>query len=207
MMRSDVTAAIIVGGKARRLSGLVKSLILVGRQTIVDRQVALLRPRVREVVVSAAEPLVWTSLPVILDRHADAGPMAGVTAVLAETQAPWVLAVAGDMPLLSAAVIDLLLAGATAEVDAVVPRVGGHVEPLLAMYGARCLPVMLDRLARVATRMADVSLDAMLKVAWVEDAQLRAVDPELSSFRNINTASDLHALTAQSSRASNSPSS
>ena len=43
----DVSALILAGGKATRFGGLAKHTIVVDGQTIFERQVALLRPRVK----------------------------------------------------------------------------------------------------------------------------------------------------------------
>ena len=69
--------------------------------------------------------------------------------------------------------------------DAIVPVVDGYEEPLHALYHRRCLPAIEARLAagqrRVISFMPDV------RTLYVQEEDLRAVDPQLHSFFNTNT--------------------
>lgn len=72
-----------------------------------------------------------------------------------------------------------------------------------AVYGQSCLTVMESRLAQGRYRLRDV-LDA-LRVRWVDDDEVRRVDPEGRSFLNANTPQDwrelMHAFDRQASEA------
>ncbi len=184
---ADVTGCILAGGRGRRAGGAIKPLLTVDGERIVDRQRRVLAPRVAGLMLAVAGPgpLDDLGLPTVVDRHADRGPLAGIDAVLAGHDRPWLLVVAGDMPDLSGAVVDLLLAARADAVDAVVPRIGGFAEPLLALYGRGAAPVIADALLRGALRTGGV-LDR-LRVAWLAEDAVRAVDPSLASFRNLNT--------------------
>jgi len=50
----DVTALILAGGKATRLGGIAKHELVIDGATIFARQVAVLAPRVAELIVSAS---------------------------------------------------------------------------------------------------------------------------------------------------------
>ena len=188
---ADVTGCILAGGRARRLAGAVKPLLVVDGATILDRQRAVLAPRVREIVVAVATPGTGLApdLREVVDPIADAGPLAGVVAALTATTTPWLLAVAGDMPSLAPAVLDLLIAAAGDQVDAVAARIGGWPEPLCALWHRRGLPRLAARLASGAYQVA-AALTAG-PVAWLDEAAVRAVDPTLACFANVNRASDL----------------
>jgi len=184
----DVTGCILAGGRGRRLGGALKPLLIVDGERIVDRQRRVLAPRVAELLIAVAGPgpLAELGLPAVIDRHPDAGPLAGVDAALAARARPWLLVVAGDMPDLRGAVLDLLLAARRADVDAVVPRIGGYPEPLLALYGLTAAPVIARALAD--GRRKSQAILAELRVAWIDEAAVRAVDPDLASLRNVNHA-------------------
>src|SRR5262245_1451862 len=121
-----VTAVILAGGKATRFGGVDKRAIVVDGATIFERQCAVLRPRVSEILVSGPRPT--PGFRTVADVVPDAGPLAGIAAALAATATPWLLVVAGDMPSVDEALIDLVLArvtGSGAEVDAIGIRIGG----------------------------------------------------------------------------------
>lgn len=188
---AELTACILAGGRARRMGGAAKPLLIVDGVTILDRQRALLAPRCREVILALAGPgpLADRGLRVVHDRIADAGPLAGITAALAAIDTPWLLAIAGDMPAIAPAVLDRLIALAAADVDAVAPRIGGRPEPLCALWHRRCLPALDARLGRGACKVAAAFDD--LRVAWLDEAAVRALDPSLASFRNLNRPDEL----------------
>ena len=167
---AELTACILAGGRARRMGGAVKPLLEVDGATILARQRAVLAPRAREIILAVAAPGAGLAddLREVIDGAPAAGPLAGIVAALAAIDTPWLLAVAGDMPHLAPAVLDLLIAHARADVDAVAARVGGWPEPLCALWHRRALPV-----------------------AWVDEAAVRAVDPALACFTNVNRADDL----------------
>lgn len=189
----DVAAAIIAGGQARRLEGRVKALIQVQGRTVLDRQLAVLAPAFPAMAISANDPTPFraTGLPVLPDSRPGLGPLAGIAAALAWCPAPYLLVVAGDMPYVDAPVIDLLLAGRGPGVDVVVPFIGGLPEPLLALYARSCLPVAEQRLRAGRHKTAGLITEEGLLVRRVDEPALRAVDPALRCFTNLNAASDL----------------
>jgi molybdopterin-guanine dinucleotide biosynthesis protein A len=186
-----VAAAVIAGGRGERMGGAVKAALVVDGRSIAERQIEALRREFARVLVVANEPGPWSGLGVeiIPDRRAGAGPLGGIEAALAATRSqPGVVCVAGDMPFLPPGLLALLRDRAP-EADAVAPRVAGRPEPLLARYAGRCLPVVEAALARGENAVH--ALLASLDVAWIDEAELRAVDPTLSALTNINTPEDL----------------
>jgi molybdopterin-guanine dinucleotide biosynthesis protein A len=188
---ADVTGCILAGGRGSRLGGAIKPLLVVDGERIVDRQRRALAPRVAELLLAVAAadgPLAEVGLPLIVDRRPGAGPLAGIDAALAARARPWLLVVAGDMPALAPALLDRLLAARAPAVDAIVPRVNGYPEPLLAVYAASAGPVIARALADGRRRTQAIL--AELRVTWIDEPALRAVDPALASFRNVNEPGD-----------------
>jgi molybdopterin-guanine dinucleotide biosynthesis protein A len=190
MVRSDVTALILAGGRATRLGGVDKHALVVDGLSIFDRQCNVLLPRVADIIVSAQ-----SSIPghrTVADRVAGAGPLAGIAAGVAEARTPWLMVIAGDMPYISAALIDRLLALATAEVDAVGIRIGGLPEPLVCVLRVAAVRAHLERrLAGGLLKASALLTDDGLRVAWIEEEDLRAIDPELRALFNVNSPEDL----------------
>ncbi|HTM21662.1 MAG TPA: molybdenum cofactor guanylyltransferase [Kofleriaceae bacterium] len=188
----DATAVILAGGRATRMGGALKPLLLVHGVTILERQLDVLQPRFAEVVISSndADAFAGRGLRVIADAAPGLGPLAGLAAALAAARTELVFAIAGDMPWLAPAAIDLLfdrLGGA----DAAAPFLRAGVEPLHALYRTSCLPVIARRLADGALRTAGVLEDPALHVVRIGEDELRALDPALRFLANVNQPSDL----------------
>jgi molybdopterin-guanine dinucleotide biosynthesis protein A len=194
-MELDVTALVLAGGRARRLGGRNKALLQVGGATLLDRLVAELTPRVARVWISLAEPATWTALPALLDPEPDMGPLGGIAAGLAAAPG-WLLAVAVDMPYLRGEVLDLLLERARrgGNPDAIAFRLGGLPEPLVALWGKSTACVVSQRLADRRLKVAAALLDPQLHVEWIDEEEVRRVDPELRAFVNVNSVTDAAAL-------------
>lgn len=131
-MTADVSALILGGGKASRMGGVDKRFINVEGTPIFYRQLAVLEPRVSEVILSGPyderpQPR-RTMLPMVAfdhlvppkasygpfriahDRVEGVGPLAGIAAGLEACTTEWLLVVAGDMPFLTGELIDRMLA-------------------------------------------------------------------------------------------------
>jgi molybdopterin-guanine dinucleotide biosynthesis protein A len=186
----DVSALILAGGKATRLGGIAKHLLVVDGETILARQTRVLAPRVAEILVSAHDDVPGFST--VRDAVAGAGPLAGIAAGLAACPTPWLLVVAGDMPHVTGALVDHLIAAtrdsvdphAADALDAVGLRVGGLPEPLVCVLHARVLPVVERRLAAGRYKVSGLLTEEGLRVRWLTDA-----DP--AALRNVNSPEDL----------------
>src|SRR5437763_3495028 len=134
-MTLDAALLVLAGGESRRM-GRSKALLPVGSGTVVEWVVARLRPALPELLVAArSQEQLPPSLRAHLvpDLHAGAGPLAGIEAGLAASPHETVVAVACDLPLVTA---DLArrLAAAAEGVDAAVPRIAGRPEAACAAY-------------------------------------------------------------------------
>jgi len=187
---ADASALILAGGRATRLGGVDKRELVVEGRTIFARQCEVLRPRVAEILVSA--PREVAGYRTVADAVPGAGPLAGIAAGLTAATTPWLLVVAGDMPHVSGALIDLVLAGAAAGVDAVGIRLGALPEPLLCLLRvAAARPVVAARLAAGRLKASRLLTDGELRMAWIEEPALRAIDPTLRALFNVNEPEDL----------------
>lgn len=195
-----VAAAIVAGGQGRRLGGpgVNKGALQIGGCSILERQLAVLRPRFSRIflIVNTPEVAAPDDLVVLRDRVPPGqGPLAGLDAALAALLAheEAVVCVGGDMPLITPALLELLRDAAPAA-QAVVPRPGLHPEPLLARYARSAAAPIAAALAAQTLRTSAVL--AALDVHWLDEATLRAVDPELRSLQNVNTPEDLARIDA-----------
>ena len=72
--------------------------------------------------------------------------------------------------------------------DAVVPVIAGLVQPLHAVYRKRCIAAINSMIAAGEARLAQI-VEAV-SVRKVGEQELRAIDPQLLSFINVNTPED-----------------
>jgi molybdopterin-guanine dinucleotide biosynthesis protein A len=187
----NVAGAIIAGGPARRLGGVAKPFLTVGGRTIADRQLALLRAAFPRVLVVANDPAPWAPLgaEVVPDRVAGAGPMGGIQAALtAAGDYDAVVCVGGDLAFIEPALLAVLRDRAP-EAAALAPRSSIGAEPLCARYGRALLPAIDARVQ--AGQLALHTLLEEVDTAWIDGAELTALDPDGRCFFNINTPDDL----------------
>ena len=132
----------------------------------------------------------------LTDRRPGFGPLSGIHAGLSSLAEPWGLFVACDMPGLQPPVLRHLASLALATdggghggdpVDAVVPCRDGRPEPLLAVYHRRLLPVIEGILDGGGGPVRQLLASPGVRVRWVPEAELRALDPSLRSLVNVNT--------------------
>jgi molybdopterin-guanine dinucleotide biosynthesis protein A len=178
----DVSALILAGGKATRLGGIAKHELLIGGETILSRQTRVIAPRVAEIVVASSRPVA--GYRTVADPIDGVGPLAGIAAGLAAVHTPWLLVVAGDMPNLSGALIERMLAARADELDAVGVRAGGLPEPLLCVLHARARSAVERRLAAGRYKASGILTEEALRVRWLDEDDLHVV-------RNVNRPEDL----------------
>lgn len=188
-MRTDVSALILAGGQATRMGGAAKHELVVDGQTILARQVAALAPRVAEILVSAPRPVA--GFRTVHDAEPGLGPLSGIAAGLGAAATEWLVVVAGDMPHLSGALVELMLHHADA-VDAVGIRIAGRPEPLCCVLRvARWLPIVAARIAARRLKASSLLTDEDVRVGWIEEAEVREIDPGLRALHNVNAPDDL----------------
>jgi molybdopterin-guanine dinucleotide biosynthesis protein A len=190
MQRDDVTALILAGGKATRLGGVDKQALVVEGRTIFERQVAVLRACVGDLVVSS--PRALAGVRTVADAEPGLGPIAGIAAGLAAATTPWLFVIAGDMPYIHRALVELILSRADGESDAVGLRIGGLPEPLCtALRVDVWRPIVTARIAARRLKASSLLTDEEVRVRWIEEAEVREIDPALHALHNVNTPADL----------------
>lgn len=204
-MTEVASGVVLAGGRSLRL-GRDKRLLTFGssasqlEETV--RRVATIATEV--VVVGGSEVTFVADLlrnapprtTVVPDVQPGAGPLGGLCAGLAAAREDLSLVVACDLPFLNVEVLHYLLMCAHGHDLAIPRRADGRLETLHAVYRRSCLPVLRERLTNGRLRLGGAVLDleaAGLRVRYVEEADLITQDPQLRTFFNVNTLSDLQA--------------
>jgi molybdopterin-guanine dinucleotide biosynthesis protein A len=185
----SVSAAILAGGKSRRM-GRDKAWLDLGDGVPLVRRVADALARVADEIVVVANDERYASLgyPVVPDRYGEKGAFGGIATAVAAAGGELVCVAACDMPWPSPEVYRLLL-GLVEGYDAAVPQLAGEYEPLHAVYRKTCLPAMEAALRRGEMRI--ISFFPAVRVCAVGEDELRAVNPTLRAFTNLNTPAEL----------------
>jgi molybdopterin-guanine dinucleotide biosynthesis protein A len=188
----DVTGVLLAGGKSRRM-GTDKRFLHVGQKTLFDRTLNTLRKVFTEVLVVIAqdsEPLD-APVPVLRDVIPNCGSLGGLFTGLKQSKTPYVFVVACDMPFLEVQVIQALIQR-RGDADVVMAKMQG-LQPMHAVYGKRCLPVMEDMLKSGDLKIQHIIKSPLLQVRVLEEQDLKQIDPSGKAFLNVNTPSDLDA--------------
>ncbi len=189
-MRSGCSLVILAGGLSRRM-GRDKAALPAGDGTLIEHLARRLAPVVDETIVAGGSGR--PNLPgvrMVDDRYAGLGPLAGMHAGLRAARYAYVWVVGCDLPDVDPGLAFMLL-GLAGDYDAVVPRIDGEPQGVCAVYD-RALASRIEGLLEDGDRRVK-SLLAASNVRYVMPEELRVVDPELRSFRNINTPADYQA--------------
>lgn len=201
---STVAGIILAGGRSRRM-GRDKALLRFSgdnRSTFLSHLAAVLSAFCDELVLVArdaeqAASCVVPGVAVVIDQVPEVGPLMGLYSGLRSICATHALVVAVDMPFVQPELIAFLLS-CPRDDALLVPVVDGVPQVLLAVYPRSLLPTI-----EICLRAAERGPRALLKAArvrYLEEAQLRRVDPQLCSFVNVNTPEDLANLRQKSWR-------
>ena len=140
-------------------------------------------------IVGAPESLGGLGFTVLADDWPGAGPLGGIATALHASNASWNLIVACDLPYLTKAWLEHIVARALASAaDAVLPMNERGAEPLCAMYQKKCEPVIRAALERGTRKVTDGL--AGLRVEPIAPSEWKAFDSDGLLFKNMNSPVD-----------------
>jgi FdhD protein len=189
---SDMTAVILAGGTSMRM-GSNKALLPFGAGLLIEAVYRQLRGIFAEVILVTNTPEQYQFLPCrkVADLYPGMGALAGLHAGIFHSTTPAVFAVACDMPFLNEELIRFL-ASKLPGFEAVVPCSPTGQEPLHAVYGKECLPEIENFMADGRKKILDVI--PRFNTREISASEVRLLDPDFSSFININTPEEFHNL-------------
>jgi molybdopterin-guanine dinucleotide biosynthesis protein A len=187
----NLTGIVLAGGASQRM-GRNKAFLELGGRALIETVIERMTRVCAEVLVVAgdAQPYTGLGVPVVEDRFHGVGVLGGLHAGVEAATHELTIAVGCDMPFLNP---DLLraFAGWATGFDVVVLREGENVEPLHAIYRRTCIPAM-ESVIRANQRRI-ISLFPRVRVRYVTTEDVTPFDPDLRSFRNVNTPADWEA--------------
>lgn len=190
-MREKATLILLAGGESKRM-GQPKHLLSTSRGTIIDHLHACLSPSFSETLLVGRElSHELPKLRMVEDLHPARSPLVGIYSGLAAAQTDLCFVLACDMPFVRSRLVEELLSRAF-DADVVVPVVRGYYEPLCAIYRKSAIPVIATALERNDLKVTKIY--EYLRLCAVPEEEIRVLDPDLSSFINLNTPHELPLL-------------
>ena len=187
-----LSAVLLAGGESRRM-GREKATMLCRGRPLWQRQLDTLRElEPTDLLISARSDPAWRpkDAAFVADAAPSRGPLSGITAALACMKGAHLLALAIDMPFMSAAYLrslgDLIEPGC-----GVLPVMGDRAEPLAAIYPAEAYPHFVAALGG-----ANFSLQAATR-ELIQLKTLRVLPvshEEWKLFRNVNVPGNISDL-------------
>lgn len=194
-MHEEFGGVVLCGGGGRRL-GFAKQWLRIRGETLLARTVRVLSQAVSPVVVVAAPGEDVPPLPdsPLIEVRRDAtprpGPLAGLLTGLAAVAAGrrGAFVAACDLPHLREAFVRGMIERLQGEQIAV-PRVGGALHPLAAVYSAEVLSSGA-RLMEARPRAGPRQLCLESRTRYVDREEVESFDPECASLADVDTWSD-----------------
>jgi molybdopterin-guanine dinucleotide biosynthesis protein A len=195
MRKDKITGLILAGGKARRMGGIDKGLVLFKGRPMVSHVLARLSPQVSELLINANREIAhYQSLcfTVITDETADfAGPLAGLLAGMKAAKTEWILCVPCDSPNLPEDLCQRLIQALELQTaDIAVAKTAEQHHPVFCLCRTS-LAQDLESYLNAGGRKVD---EWQKQHAYVEVS----FDDKPLAFTNVNTLEELSQLEGES---------
>lgn len=182
---AEAAIVLLAGGRATRFPGKLEHRI--AGVPMIERVFRTVRETQWPVYVAANasfSPNVDAALdaPMLVDRRPERGPLGALVSACTAVRAPWIFAVAADLPHLESHVLQALFGARRRGDEAVVPSREGRIEPLAALYARTALLAEGSRLLRTGNG----SMRGL-----IERVAARFVPMTGAYFDNVNTAADV----------------
>jgi molybdopterin-guanine dinucleotide biosynthesis protein A len=188
--KESFSVIVLAGGKGKRLGGNKALLSFMGRP-LIEHVLKRVEELAEEILIVSDElklPFDHPKVLLIPDVFPQGGPLGGIYSGLNASKNEWAFAFGCDMPFIQPSVLKLI-ALVSPGFDAVVPLIGGKPQPLHALYSKSCLEAFRGDLEKGLLKLTR-SL-SLLKVRYLSQEEIKAFDPHLISFFNINSPADL----------------
>ncbi|MEM3803873.1 MAG: molybdenum cofactor guanylyltransferase [Conexivisphaerales archaeon] len=202
MPYSDLAAAVLAGGSSSRM-GEDKAFLRLKDSFFIELVVKQMKEAAKRIVAVVGEKdpkrfqqVLGEGIQVIQDTYRLGNPMGGMLTAFEHLsrENEYVAVVACDLPFVKKEVIWRIYDKARGH-DAAVPKwPNGNLEPLCAVYSAEKGLEVGKRLLERRMIGCKELVRSLKDVKYIPVEELRDVDSELMSFRNINTKEDFEAL-------------
>ena len=188
---SACAGVILAGGLNSRFGGREKALIPLAGKPMIDHIIKAFDDLFDEILIVSNQPHnhAERDATIVSDLVDARSSLTGIHAALFYSHCEEVFICACDTPLIKTDLIATLLEARQPGIDVLVPQTPYGLEPLCAVYAKRCLETIENRLRRGDYRIR--RFFDRVRVKHVSEKRLRRVDPDLLSFKNVNTPEEL----------------
>lgn len=177
-----ITGFVLAGGRSSRM-GEDKGLMQLAEKPMVMHVVEQLQPCVDELILIANHPeYTQFGYRVIEDMVAEIGPVGGIYTGLKVSTTALNFFVSCDMPFISKAAIQMMLASIQEEAICVA-SLEGFIQPLFGLYSKGCLPLLEASIAEKHYKLQAVVRQSKHKVVPLDALAVQ----HHQLFQNINT--------------------
>jgi molybdopterin-guanine dinucleotide biosynthesis protein A len=182
--QKEITGVILAGGRAQRMGGIDKGLILLNGKPMVVHVIAALRAEIDNLLINANRNLEqyaafgYPVIPDIMDGYL--GPLAGIASGMRAASSRYIVTAPCDSPLVANNLVRRLYETLIREgADISVAHDGERMHPVFALMRRDLLPSLLDFLNAGQRKIDRWYAQHRLAVAYFRD------QPE--AFRNVNS--------------------
>ena len=186
-----ISGVILAGGRATRMNGVDKGLVLLQNKPLIAHVIERLKPQVDEIFINANREIMQYDafgLPVLQDENYEfIGPLAGFSLGLQHAKHDYVLTVPCDSPLLPLDLAQRLLNSMLESLmDIAFASSDGNTHPVFCLMKKSVLPSLIAFLEQGERKVS----------AWQKSQKYVEVDFSdcADAFVNLNTLEDLKAL-------------
>jgi len=169
---------------------LLKGFLKIGAGRIVEVTIQRLRKVFNRIILSTNTPeqYCYLGLPMVGDIIQARGPMTGVFSALSLPDVSVVFVTACDMPDINGILSEYIAGRWRSEYDAVIPVFNNEPQPLFGVYAKSIVRRMEEALHHGKRSLRGLLQDS--SVLYIQETDVRKIDPEGRSFVNINTMQD-----------------
>jgi molybdenum cofactor guanylyltransferase len=184
-----VTAFVLAGGKSSRM-GSDKAFLRFGDETLLSHALKMAGAAAGEVRIVGDAKKFASFGRVVEDVYLNRGPLGGIHAALSSSAADLNLMLAVDLPFVGANLLDYLISRARESGAMVtVPRAGGTLQPLCAVY-RRGFVEAAEQSLRDGKNKID-PLFGRVRTCLIDEEELVRAGFSVEMFQNLNTPEEL----------------
>ncbi|MBE0478841.1 molybdenum cofactor guanylyltransferase, partial [Candidatus Aerophobetes bacterium] len=187
-----MTAIVLAGGKSRRI-GENKAFLSIDGKYLIEIVIERLKSVFDHILIVTPEPAAFEffdakKVKIIKDVVLNKGALGGIYTGLVFSPDEYNFVCGCDMPFLNPHLLKFMLSRVD-DVDALVPVIGGFMEPLHSIYSTRCAGYIKKHLHINDLKIKNFFPE--VKCRYLPEEVVRKYDPHLRSFFNLNTSAML----------------